>query len=169
MKKILLLVLSLVLVGCGSNTSSFLPNGNAVANDELQSFKIAGNTWQINLPSGWERIAPPAGNTEVVYLARNGAQNFSVTYQLGAPENPVAALLERAQKGFFVFEEKERGEDSWHFQAKLEVSSPLRDFWQKISLVPGTKDFLLLSCSQEVAFEATDCGDVLDSFWQVEG
>ena len=168
MKKILLLVLSLVLVGCGSNSTSLFPT-NWGAEAEVQSFKIAGNTWQINLPGGWSRVAPPAGNTEVIYLARKGTQNFSVTYQLGTPADPVAALLERAQKGFFIFEEKERGEDSWHFQAKLEVTSPLRDFWQKMSLVTGTEDYLLLSCSQEVAFEETDCGEVLDSFWQVAG
>jgi hypothetical protein len=159
----MLSLLSLVLVGCGSNISSPF-SANGVVGDETQSFKIAGSTWEVNLPTGWERIAPPTGNTEVIYLARNGTQNFSITYQLGVPENPVEALLTQAKKGFFIFEEKSRAEDQWQFQAKLEITSPLRDFWQKISLVPETEDFLLLSCSQEVAFETTDCGDILDSF-----
>ncbi len=164
MKKILLVACSLLLVGCGSNSSSLFPS-NGTAEDQVQSFRIAGSTWQVNLPGGWERVAPPAGNTEVIYLARKGTQNFSITYQLGFPENPVASLLERAQKGFFIFEEQSRGEDQWHFQAKLEVTSPLRNFWQKFSLVPGTGDYLLLSCSQEALFEETECEDVLDSFW----
>ena len=166
MKKILLLILSLVLLGCNGNSSSVFPVDGG-GEDELQSFKIAGNKWRINLPAGWERIAPPAGNTEVIYLARKGTQNFSITYQLGTPDDPVSALLSQAQKGFFVFEEIERGEEDWHFQAKLEITSPLRDFWQKISLVSGTTDYLLLSCSQEVAFPDTDCEDVLSSFWEV--
>ncbi|MBT3349576.1 hypothetical protein HN954_04690 [bacterium] len=158
MKKILWLSLPLFFVGCSAPA---LPG--SAENIKSEQIQIGENTWQFDLPKSWE-IVPAPSSVNAAFFARNGSENIVMTHEIGSGESLINELINSAADGFYSFEEVARGTDFFQFRAKISVTEPQRDFWQKIAPAPGTDLFLFASCSIETATGTSgDCETMMNS------
>ena len=158
MKKFLIIAIGIFLVGCSDN-------GQTPSDIPTEKIRVGKHTWTLSLPESWEKIPVPRSGPDAVFLARKDSQNLAILRRFGTSEHLVDEILETARNGFSIFEEISRGENEWTFRAKTKATSPLRDFWQKIELIPNSDEFLLASCSVETTSnEPSGCKAILDSF-----
>lgn len=160
MKKLSVLALGLLLVGCGSES---------VSDTKTHSFKIADKTWSLNIPLSWNMLDVRPNDGEVL-IAQNQYKNFILQRSKGYKENMATALLTEAKKDFFAFELLEQKAQSWTFKGKLSVDTSERIFWQKIDTIGNSGEFLIASCSQEsFDTEETECKSILNSWTATKG
>ncbi|MCF7847040.1 MAG: hypothetical protein K9M51_03340 [Candidatus Gracilibacteria bacterium] len=159
MKKIFLAAAIFFLGGC-SGPSLPLEETSGTTHQ----VQVGEHQWEFVLPEGWE-IIPVPQSVEALFFARSGHENFVITRHRGAGENLMDQIMQDADKGFYTFEEISRDEVSSQFRAKLSVTEPQRDVWQKISPIPETEEFLLASCSLETSQGSTGaCETLIPSF-----
>ncbi len=151
-----LLIFCVFLSGCF--------NGNDPESINLQKFKINNTTFEISLPRTWEILTPNNKKGEII-LAQKNDQNIIITHQYNFSEKTPEIIINSLKKNLFSFKLLEKKEDIWLFEGKLSVKTLKRNFYQKIVLIPDSKEFLLGSCSSEV-FEnrKSDCNEILASF-----
>jgi hypothetical protein len=162
MRKKIVLALGFVLLGCGGG------NDTPTASTATDAFIIGDTTWEITLPSDWQKLAVPQGFNALM-LAQKDSQNFAILQEVGAPENLGQEIFTKAEEDFLMFEAVDFSEktNTWRFRGKTTPDKPVREFIQKVFLIPNTNAFLLGSCSWEPTINtSTDCQKLINS-WQI--
>jgi hypothetical protein len=162
MKKILISILGITLMGCESpvvlNTS------------ETTKFKINETIFSVFLPDGWQKQIIENQN-EVIFNAVKNRDSFVILQRINQieSENAVAIIFESAKNDFFYFEEKSFSEKNkiWVFNGKIENTSNLEVYYQKIIPILNTDFFLIASCASE-DLEINDCDKIINNFEIVE-
>jgi len=163
MRKIFVLLLGVVLLGCGGSGESLLSSTNPT-----DAFKVGDTQWGLELPDTWQRVPSPEGFS-TVFLAQQENKNFVILQEQGATENLATDIMAKAQEDFLEFESLDIDEEinTFRFRGKTTLDNPIREFVQKVFIVPGTDAFLLGSCSWEPSISSSvDCQNIIDS-WQI--
>lgn len=167
MKRTLLYIvccmLSLSLTGCfgiGDNSRNSGGKGSI-------SFEIEGSVWHLTLPTDWEEIEADNYPDQTVLVAQNLTQNFIIEQYPDFTPGIGAALWEKQSLIFYHFKGITQGEDAWEFEAQSTADKPLRHYYQKVFPITGTTNYLLGSCSREVAGTVDDCPAIMGS-WSVK-
>lgn len=161
MKKILLLALALVLVGCGSDIPTTTDESSE---GQWISIPAREQKWNAWLPNAW-RVVPMPTSADAIFFASSGHQNLVVLVRDDWSEDVVARLAAKLDDGFLQVEETARYADEIQFSAKIRVTDPLRNFVQRAVAIPDSSRYVLLSCSGEVvAGGAPDCETIVRAF-----
>jgi len=162
MRKFFIILLGFALLGCGGSSTILS------SSEPTDAFKIGDTQWGLTLLGSWQRIPSPEGyNT--VFLAQSASQNFVILQESGVTENLAVDILTKAKDGFVEFEELglDKEENTLRFRGKSTLDTPLREFMQKVFVIPNTNAFLLGSCSWEPSISSSvDCQNILSS-WQI--
>lgn len=121
--------------------------------------------WELSLPDGWTKVDPPEAG-EAIFLAYNKDVNFTILRLRGHSVDLEKQIFDNAKQDFFWFQEISFSPEIWSFQAKTSPSSPIREYVQKLFLIPETDLFLLGSCAFSPTLPSSDCEDILAS-WQI--
>jgi hypothetical protein len=159
MKKNLVIVFSLFLIGCGSSET-------LSSNDTFtHRFHIGDTTWQINLPENWATLPLPE-NIEAIFAAHNHTHNFAILRKNEFTSDMQKQMWENAKQKFFWFQEIDFQEEKWSFQAKTSAAEPPKIYIQKLFPIEKTSFFLFGSCSLPAMENRTECDRLLDS-WKI--
>lgn len=167
MRKIfLILVLSIFLTGCGSNTNN--TSGSTTQIPGRHTFRIGTYLWEIQLSDGWKKLDVPRAQ-EAVFLAQRDSENLVILRRESIPgSDPSQAIWDEAETAFPYFKPVEFETGNWSFQAKRDIASPYRYVQQRILPIPESRFFLLASCSYEVASTAaSQCNEIMNS-WKMK-
>jgi hypothetical protein len=105
----------------------------------------------------------------IIFLARKGTQNIVITNEKGFTENIIERLFKTLKEDLPIVTEVFKDENSLIFRGKLSSTTPMREFYQKVSGLSDGDGFLLISCSEEVVnLDNLECSEILDSFVFVE-
>jgi|GEM_PF-2860602 hypothetical protein len=163
MRKIFVLLIGIVLLGCGGGGKTILPS-----TDPTDAFRVGNTQWGLELSDTWQRMPSPEGFS-TVFLAQQESQNFIVLQEQGATENLPTDIMAKAQEDFLEFEALDIDEEinTFRFRGKTTLDNPVREFIQKVFVIPETNAFLLGSCSWEPSINSSvDCQNIIDS-WQI--
>lgn len=159
--KRLLLILSIVIAGCGESTPS-----DPAAAPQPHRFTFNNQIWQLSVPGTWEILSPESG---ALFMARNGDENIVILPREARSSDLAAQIIGSAEAQFFKFELQEKSDTAWQFLGQPSLSNPPRLFWQQVQQVPNTNQFLLASCSRHQANpDPTQCPNILRSWKGVE-
>ncbi len=162
MRKIFIVLLGFTLLGCGGSSTILSTS------EPTDAFKIGDTQWGLELSESWQRLPSPEGyNT--VFLAQNVSQSFVILQETGATENIAVDIITKAKDDFIEFEELDldKEENTFRFRGKSTLDTPVREFMQKVFVIPNTNAFLLGSCSWEPSISSSvDCQNILSS-WQI--
>ena len=156
---------TIILTGCGSSINEDFDNSSA-ENNKYSGIEISlqNNKWNMDLPDTWTK-QPSFPEKGIIFLARNGSQNLVISHEKDFSENITDRLIKTLKSSLSIIEEVSNNDGVLIFRGKLTVTTPMREFYQKASPIPGTNNFLLLSCSQEIKNIGTlDCPEIINSF-----
>ena len=167
MKKIFLLGCCLLLLSACSNSTENSaknsPDDNSGA--KLVQIDLGNSSLSIKLPKSWEKL-PPQPDKGIIFLSRSGTQNLVISNEKGYSENMVENLLQTTKNSLQNIEEISKTEDALIFRGKLSMTTPMREFYQKIFPDENQENFFLVSCSQEISkLDELDCPNILSSIF----
>lgn len=166
MTKRIWLISALFLTGCFGGSAEQSTSNGTLFSWETTTITRGEQQWQLQVPNTWEKLAPQPG---VLFMARNGDENFAIMGRDQSEVPPKQQILGSAQEQFTGFNLVSQSDDQWQFTGKLDITAPERTFWQKIQPAVNEPKFLLLSCSQHTS-SPTDsfCPQILGSWKTVE-
>ena len=166
-KIFIVFVFSVFLFGCGGDNLITKGNGTGLLENNIE-ISLGTDKWRMELPDNWEKLKafPEKG---IIFLARKGTQNIVITNEKGFTENIIERLFKTLKEDLPIVTEVFKDENSLIFRGKLSSTTPMREFYQKVSGLSDGDGFLLISCSEEVVnLDNLECSEILDSFVFVE-